>query len=99
MKNSKAQERIGEMEEILERASSLISVLENNLSEFEKIQPDISKLEKYYTGKDWKNDLKLDEQGKLPSDLKRGVLSEDGIYNLLEKNSELLERLGGGEKA
>ena len=38
--------------------------------------------------------MALDEQGKLPRDLKRGVLSEDAIYNLLERNRELLEQIG-----
>lgn len=89
-----AQKRISEMEEILDRATALIASLEKNLDGFEKLQSDIQKLEAYYTGSDWKNDLKLDEEGKLPVDLKRGVLSEDGIYDLLEKNREMLERVG-----
>ena len=37
----------------------------------------------YYEGSQWRADFELDEQGKLPSDLKRGVLSEDGVYNFL----------------
>jgi hypothetical protein len=28
-------------------------------------------------------DYQADEKGELPSDLKRGVLSEDGLWNLL----------------
>ena len=27
----------------------------------------------------------------LPEDLKRGVLAEDGIYDLLERNNEVLQ--------
>ena len=34
-------------------------------------------------------DLADDEAGRLPKGLKRGVLSEDGIYNLLERYREL----------
>ena len=34
-----------------------------------------------------------DEDGKLPADLKRGVLSEDGIYDLLSDNNELVSKL------
>ena len=89
MKTDKAVKRIEEMEQVLDRACSVIADLEKNIAELESLQPDIQKLEAYYTGKDWKADLKLDEQGKLPKDLKRGVLSEDGIYDLLEKNREL----------
>ena len=91
MKEQRAVERISQMEEILDRASSVMAELEKNLSELESLQPDIQKLEAYYTGKDWKADFRLDEQGKLPKDLKRGVLSEDAVYDLLEKNRELLE--------
>ena len=38
----------------------------------------------------------MDEKGELPDKLKRGILSEDGIYNLLERNKELKERIGIG---
>ena len=36
----------------------------------------------------------MDEAGKFPEKLKRGVLSEDGIWNMLERNKELLEWIG-----
>ena len=93
MNNEKAIERIQEMEEILDRASKVMDELESKLSELKALQPDIQKLEKYYTGKNWKSDLKLDEEGKLPKDLKRGVLSEDGIYDLLERYRELKDSI------
>lgn len=41
----------------------------------------------YYISDAWKRDFAADEAGLLPKDLKRGVLSEDGIYNLLEESS------------
>ena len=44
----------------------------------------IKQLDKYYRSPLWKEDFAADEAGKLPSNLKRGVLSEDGLYNLLE---------------
>ena len=37
----------------------------------------------YYEGELWKRDFDADEQGLLPDDLKRGILSEDGLYNFL----------------
>ena len=90
--NQDAIDRIKEMEAILDRVTKVMDELESKLSELEEIQPDIQKLEKYYTGKAWKSDFKLDEEGKLPSELKRGVLSEDGVYDLLERNRKLLEK-------
>jgi hypothetical protein len=81
--------RIIKMEMIFDEAQEKIQQLENAIEEVTSIQSEIRKLEEYYQSKEWKEDFKLDESGELPKDLKRGVLSEDGIYNLLEKNSDL----------
>ena len=40
-------------------------------------------LAEYYDSKEWIQDFSDDEAGLLPKDLKRGVLSEDGLWNLL----------------
>ena len=37
----------------------------------------------YYDGGRWLHDYTLGEKGLLPPDLKRGVLSQDGVYNFL----------------
>ena len=42
-------------------------------------------LSEYYSSDAWKRDYAADEAGLFPKDLKRGVLSEDGIYALLEE--------------
>ena len=51
----------------------------------ERLQSLIKELESYYASDEWKQDFEEDSAGLLPEKLKRGVLSEDGIYNLLEK--------------
>ena len=109
MRYNLAQERIIIMEEILDNGTAVMDKLEKAfvegsgidelISEFEQIQPDIQKLEEYYTGKHWKNDLRLDEEGKLPRDLKRGVLAQDSIHDLLDRNKELLARTKEYKKA
>ena len=40
-------------------------------------------LKEYYEGPLWKLDYASDERGDLPEDLIRGVLSQDGLYDLL----------------
>ena len=40
-------------------------------------------LEDYYSSGQWLEDYEADEQGLLPDDLKRGVLSQDALYDLL----------------
>ena len=48
----------------------------------------LNSLLQYYEGGQWMTDFTLDEQGRLPTDLKRGVLSEDGVYNFLTELTE-----------
>ena len=48
-----------------------------------RIQEALRILAKYYTSDEWKQDFADDEASRLPKDLKRGVLSEDGLWNLL----------------
>ena len=42
-------------------------------------------LDAYYTSGDWREDYEADERGELPPELKRGVLSQDALYDLLER--------------
>lgn len=46
---------------------------------------DIAILWQYMDSGLWKEDFEADERGELPANLKRGVLSEDGLWNLLEE--------------
>ena len=48
-----------------------------------RIQEATRILAEYYGSDEWKQDFADDEAGLLPKDLKRGVLSEDGIWNVL----------------
>lgn len=50
----------------------------------------LSILTDYYENGQWLKDFECDERGELPSDLKRGVLSEDGIYDLLCSIKEIM---------
>ena len=89
----KQRERIEEMEKHFERASDVVVRLSSTLDEFAQIQESIEALESYYGSKEWKKDFRDDEKGLLPPDLKRGVLSEDGIWNLLAEVRSLKERM------
>ncbi|MCR5576286.1 MAG: DUF4298 domain-containing protein [Oscillospiraceae bacterium] len=53
-------------------------------------------LGRYYGSEAWKRDFADDEAGLLPKTLRRGVLSEDGIYNVLEEYRGRLEDSGRG---
>ena len=84
-------ERITHMEGLLDKSTEVIARLEQALEDFAALQPDIAELEAYYTSPQWRKDFEADEAGKLPKDLKRGVLSEDGIWNVHEDYRRLLK--------
>ena len=86
-------ERIRQMELRMERAAKAVMELSAALENYEAVQEDIAALERYYGSEAWKQDYADDEAGLLPADLKRGVLSEDGIWNLLEDVRELNDGL------
>lgn len=92
--NNKEQlQRIRLMERHLVRAASALKRLSSALDKYEEAKADIAALASYYGSDDWKQDFAADEAGLLPKDLKRGVLSEDGIWNLFEAHRELQERM------
>ena len=94
MKDNKEQiARIRKMERRLNRASTAMKRLEAALDKWEAVQEDIAALEEYYGNDLWKQDFADDEAGLLPADLKRGVLSEDALWDLLTACKELKERL------
>ena len=86
-------ERIKLMEQHLDHASQAVMQLSAALDDYIAAQDAISELSAYYGSKDWKQDFADDEQGLLPNDLKRGVLSEDAIWNLLSDCNELNARM------
>ena len=81
-------ERIKKMEEKLDNVSPKVDAFEKSLNDLNSAFEDIKSLSEYYK-KEWKEDYEADEQGKIPKDLKRGVLSQDTLFDLLEKLNEM----------
>ncbi|MDO4492157.1 MAG: glycerol dehydrogenase [Lachnospiraceae bacterium] len=48
-------------------------------------------LSMYLDSGEWQQDYEMDERGLLPASLKRGVLSQDGLYDLLDAYGILLK--------
>ena len=68
--------------------NSMAAIKDGSAVSLKAIKEDIAELSKYYGSELWKLDFAADEAGNLPSDLKRGVLSEDGIWDLLSDYRE-----------
>lgn len=83
MKQKEQIERIQKMEQLLDKAWVAISKECITSIEYEETQRAIDILSDYYGSDTWKQDFADDEAGLIPKDLKRGVLTEDAIWNLL----------------
>ncbi|MBQ7059790.1 MAG: DUF4298 domain-containing protein [Firmicutes bacterium] len=84
-------ERISYHESLMNQAEKAIHQLDEALEQFPEIQKRLNILDGYYTSTEWMEDFEASERGEIPEDVPCGVLSEDGIYNLLEKNRELID--------
>lgn len=90
-----AVERIVYYEEICDDAIEKVSNLQKALDEYQRILPKFNELKEYYQSPLWRKDYQDDGNGLIPQNLKRGILSEDGICVLLEDELEVLNQMKG----
>ncbi len=83
--------RITYYESLLQNLQRMVSRSDLSEKELRKAQKTRDKLSEYLESDTWKLDFADEEAGLLPKELNRGVLSEDGIYNVLEAYRELSE--------
>lgn len=92
-------QRIVAMEAAFDRTALAVQMLEAALDTYETVKVDIDRLTDYLDSGAWREDFEADEAGLVPGDLKRGVLSEDGLYDLLAdivRVNEHLQELAAG---
>ena len=86
-------ERINVMEALLDQAAAAVKGLEQALDQYETAQTALRSLGEYLGSEEWMEDYEADEAGKLPADLKRGVLSQDTVYDLLTEDQDQAARM------
>ena len=77
----------------MERVDAAITALDAAVERYATVQEDIEVLDAYLGSEAWHEDRVADEAGWLPRGMHRGVLGEDGIWNLLERNREVKEAM------
>ena len=92
--DEKLLSRVKRMEKSFAKVSAAAQDLAEALDKFDALKADIKRLERYQSSGQWLQDYEADERGEIPADTPRGVLSEDGLYNLLTDIDALRERLG-----
>lgn len=93
MKNTSAIERIQKMERNFDKALKAVADMEEALENFRSTMPETEELIAYYESNLWRRDYKADSKGRFPKELKRGVLSQDGVYNLITDYQRLKDLL------
>ena len=93
--DTKRLARIKKMEDDFNQVREVVRSLDKALTDYEAVQGRISRLEAYQESGQWLNDFEADERGELPPymDLPRGVLSEDGLDNLLRDVANVHSRM------
>lgn len=95
-------DHIAAMERALDRAAAAAAALDAALAGWKAVQKDLAVLAEYMDGGNWLADYLADEAGLIPQDMKRGVLSQDALYNLLTDQARLkdwMARLAAKESA
>ena len=73
--------RVREMERLFDAVTLAAEKKETNNPEITAMIRTLT----YYTDSGlWLRDYEADERGEIPQEIRRGVLSQDGLYNLLE---------------
>ena len=92
METSKEQmtARIRDMETKFDSLTKALASLEGAVSEFNAAKEDLDILRDYMDSGMWLKDYEADEAGQVPSCIKRGVLSQDGLYDLLENADRVI---------
>ena len=76
-------DRIRNNEERFDSILLSVKELDKALNNFNSNRKNINLLNRYYGSKNWFKDKELFESGKI-KDVKAGVLSEDGVWNMLD---------------
>ena len=83
------------MEDDFNLVREVIHTLDEALADYEAIQRRIKRLTDYQESGQWLKDFETDERGEFPKylELRRGVLSEDGLDNLLREVADIRSRM------
>lgn len=77
-------DRISKNEERFDNTIFCINELKSAIEKFKSNKKDLSLLKKYYGSNNWFNDKEFIENNSTYN-IKAGVLSEDGVWNMLEE--------------
>ena len=90
--------RITENEELLDRLNRAIGDYARACAALTGMATDVDRLAAYYESPLWKEDYDADERGLLPDGLRRGVLSQDAVYDALREYDDVMNKIKEDER-
>lgn len=87
-------ERVRQMEQYMDEVAVTLKNNPDELISNKELRRKVEILTDYMDSGQWLKDFEADERDELPHNLKRGVLSEDGLYNLIGDVEELFRESG-----
>ena len=90
MKSDALDARVSLMSAAYDRLRGVTTMLTEKAEELETIAPDVDILKGYVVSQQWLYDFEADERGEISPGVNRSILSEDGLYNLLEELEVLM---------
>ena len=81
--------RINKYENILNTSKKLLKKLEKTLIKYNQLQSELRELDSYYGSEEWYQDVADDNSGLISSNINRGILSEDAVFDLLTENHDI----------
>lgn len=75
--------RVCQMEQYMDEVAQALKNNPEEINNSDELRKKVEILAEYMDSGQWLTDYEADERGELPANLKRGVLSQDGLYNLI----------------
>ncbi len=88
--------RVARMEEIFDKSYAAVNDLLLAAQKYVQAESQLRELEAYYQSPQWMADFEAERADAFPKSMKRGILTEDAIYDLLTDEyrlHQLLEQL------
>lgn len=92
-KFSPTELRVARNSSKLKRAEEAIKEAEIGVDMLLNAWEDICALNEYLDSGEWQADFEADERGEISKAIPRGVLSEDGLYNTLDRLQDVLGQM------
>ena len=84
-----AIDRVSKMEQCFDILQKAENENPNAFLEDSSVKEMLQILEQYYQSGQWLYDYELDEKGLIPQNIKRGVLSQDAVYDFFDRVSSI----------